>query len=224
MPHGNGVATLSISSTGVVKWTGTLGDGTAAAQSTVLSGQKTWPLYVPLYKATGYISGKVTHDPAALAHDLSAALDWVKLRNDRDRMFSNGFVIEENLLLGATFTPPTSGQRVLSEFNDAPGNSGPLTLDDGNLSAAGIDKVLTLSTKNKFTIQPVDPEKLRLSVNTKTGALKGSFLFQIPRKATTIKGVILLNKIGKGVGTFTGSVLENGVPQTGRLEFRAATE
>jgi hypothetical protein len=149
-------------------------------------------------------------------------VDWVKNPVATERMFTQGFTFDDTPLIGVNYAAPAKGLRVLTEYDAAPGNSGPLSLLEGNLSAAGIAKVLSLSTANKATIQPVDADKLRITITAKTGAVSGSFVFPVTKKTVPIKGVILQNKIGKGVGVFTGTTLNNLPVQTGRLEFKAA--
>jgi hypothetical protein len=221
-PHGNGIGTMSISSAGIVKWTGTLGDGTPASQSTAINAGKTWPLYVSLYKGTGYVGGEVTHDPNAAASDLSANLNWIKPAHPTDHMFPDGFVIEGTSLLGETYIAPARGVRVIPGYDTAAGNAGPLSLLDGNLAGAGIAKVLTLSTTNAASIAPPGLDKLKIAINAKAGTVSGSFVFPVTKKLTPIKGVILQNKIGKGVGIFTGSTISKTSLQTGRLNFAPA--
>jgi hypothetical protein len=111
---------------------------------------------------------------------------------------------------------------VLTSYDAAPSNAGPLSLVEGNLAAPGIGKVLTLAATNKATIQPIELDKLRISITPKTGAVSGSFVFPVTKKTVPIKGVILQNKIGKGVGIFIGTTLNNLPVRTGRLEFEAA--
>lgn len=218
-PHGHGTATLTVTSAGIVKWKGVLGDGTPATQTTALTAAKTWPLYLPLYKGTGYIGGDVTHDPLLTGSDLSATLDWVKPAAPTNKMFPNGFTIEDTSLIGANYTVPAAGIRVLSGYDSAPENSGPLSLVDGNLKT-GLAKVLTLLPTNQTTIASAGLDKLKISIAPKTGVISGSFVFPDTNKVTPIRGVILQNKIGKGVGSFIGSSLyQNTTIQTGRLEF-----
>ena len=222
-PHGNGVGTVNVSRDGVVKWTGFLGDGTPATQTTVLNGQNRWPLYVSLYKGTGYASGQVTHDTVPAGSDLSASLNWVKEAAPKDKTFPDGFTIEGSSFIGVEYTPPPTGTRVLPGYDTAPDNSGPLTLVDGNLPAT-IAKVLKLAPNNATTITglPTATDKLKISIAAKTGIVNGSFIFPLKPKATQVKGVILQNKIGKGVGFFLGNPLAGPI-QSGRLEFYPAT-
>jgi hypothetical protein len=205
---------MSISTGGVVKWTATLNDGTAVTQSTVLDGQHRWPLYAPLYKSRGFISGDVVHNPAAIETDLSSSVNWVKLANPKDKYFPDGFAVTNHESLGVNYTAPARGQIVMPGLEAA----SPLTLKDGNLLAAGLSGSLTFSATNAITINS-NAEKLKLSLNAKTGALTGSFIFPVTRKVTPIKGVILQGKIGMGIGFFPGTTPFNSALQTGRLEF-----
>lgn len=90
---------------------------------------------------------------------------------------------------------------------------------EGNLSTAGITKQLSLSTSNQTTITSADADKLKITIAPKTGLVTGSFIFPVTKKTTTIKGVILQNKIGKAVGGFIGSTFSHVGIQTGRLDF-----
>jgi uncharacterized repeat protein (TIGR02543 family) len=221
-PQGNGVGVLSISSGGVVKWTGTLGDGSPATQTTLLDGQKRWPLYVSLYKNGGYVAGQVIHNPAAPNDDLSAILDWIKRPNPVETYFPGGFRIEGHTLTGVNYTAPAKGARVLPAYDSAPGNAGPISLLDGNLPDPGLGATLSLLPTNATQIAPIT-NSLKVSITPKTGAVSGTFVFPITGKVTPIKGVILQGKIGKGIGFFPGSTLYNTSLQTGRVEFSAAT-
>jgi hypothetical protein len=224
-PHGNGVATLSISTAGVVKWKGTLGDGSPVAQTTVMTvangTEHRWPLFLALYKGAGYIGGPVVHDSTQVGSDLSASVDWVKTPIATESLFPQGFTFEDTSLIGVDYTAPAKGQRVLTSYDALP-NAGPLFLVEGNLAAPGIGKVLTLATTNKATVAPAEDHKLRISIAPKTGAVSGTFVFPVTKKTVPIKGVILQNKIGKGVGVFIGTTLNNLPVRTGRLEFEAA--
>jgi hypothetical protein len=216
-PQGNGVGTVSISTAGVVKWLGTLGDGSPAAQTTFLDAQHRWPLYVALYKGRGYVGGDVAHDPAALASDLSAELNWMKPPNPLDRYFPGGFKYSGHALLGVKYVAPAKGQRVLPGFDAVPANAGPLVMEEGNLAQPGLSSTLTLLPTN--ATQVASATNTKISIITKTGAVNGSFVFPITRQVTPIKGVILQGKIGKAIGFFPGSTINGTSLQTGRLEF-----
>jgi len=220
-PQGYGTGTLSVSTSGVVKWTGTLGDGSPCAQSTLLDAHKHWPLFALLYKTRGYIAGTVIHDPAAAESDLTGEINWVKPPNPVEKYFAGGFKNEAHSLIGVNFTPPGRGQRVLSGYDVAPQNAGPLTLTEGNLDPGGILGTLTVQSNNT-TIASSAAEKLKVTLNAKTGAVGGSFVFPLTRKVTPIKGVILQGKIGRGVGFFSGSTVTGTSLATGRFEFLPA--
>jgi hypothetical protein len=205
---------LSITAGGVVKWVGTLGDGTPATQTTMLDAQKHWPLYVSLYRSRGFISADVAHDPAAATTDLSAVVNWVKLANPLDRYFPDGFSVENHELRGVNYTAPARGVVALPGL-ESPGT---IALKDGILGAMAISGTVALLPNYAFQITS-NAEKLRLAVNARTGAVTGSFVFPVTRKATPIKGVILQGKIGMGIGFFPGSSPTNTALQTGRLEF-----
>ena len=99
-----------------------------------------------------------------------------------------------------------------------PANTGPLSLAAGNLTPT-ITGTLKLLSTNATEAQAPGAEKLRVSILAKTGAVSGSFVHPKDGKVTSIKGVILQNKIGKGVGFFPGHSLNVNTLQTGRLDF-----
>jgi uncharacterized repeat protein (TIGR02543 family) len=222
-PRGFGVGTLSISPVGLVKWVGTLGDGTSATQTTVIDAQKRWSMYVPLHKGRGYIAGRITHDFTALSSDLQGTANWVKAPNPQDLYFPGGFVHRDHAVLGVAYTMPAKDQRALAGFNTSANNAGPLSMIEGNLEGNGLNGTLTLLPNNTTQITS-DAEKLKITIAAKTGAFTGSFIHPVSRKNTQIRGVLLQGKIGKGIGSFLGTTLTNNALQSGRLEFLPAVQ
>ena len=212
-PQGTGVATMTLDASGRVKWIGTLPDGTPASQTAYLSKDKTWPLFVNLYKGRGVILGTMLHDNLPLASDISGTVDWGKIGDQRDKLFPGGFTISRTAVSGSLYTPPVSGQRVLSAF--ALGN-GTLFLEEGNFRSSFPVKSVGITDRNKLTIAPAGSDRLELSVSTATGALKGSFIHPITLRKTKITGVVF-QKTGRAYGQFIGSTPTSTALQTGRL-------
>jgi hypothetical protein len=86
-PQNDGTGTATVSSSGQVKFKGVLGDGTRVSQSTTLSANGSWPLYVPLYKQGGQIMGWLNFSDSTVGGETS----WIKLENDRNKAFPGGF-------------------------------------------------------------------------------------------------------------------------------------
>jgi uncharacterized repeat protein (TIGR02543 family) len=216
-PRGNGWATLTIDSSGRVRWAGALADHTAVTGAAALTKTFTWPLFLSLYRGKGVMLGDVILDAQQSASDLSATLDWSKPPQSRDPLFSLGFIISDTPLIGSIYTPPARGERVLSSFDTAPNNGGTASFQEGNLKQGNTNgefaATFTLSTRNTVAITGLNPRRLRLTITPGTGAFAGSFFHPLTNKLTPLKGVIF-EKQQRADGTFTGSVF-GGTVQTG---------
>lgn len=204
---------MTLETSGRLKWVGTLPDGTPASQTAYLSKDKTWPLFVNLYKGRGVILGTILHDAQVLDSDLSGFVNWGKIGDQRDKLFPGGFIIPRTAVIGSLYTPPVSGQRVLSAFSFG---NGTLFLEEGNFRAPFPVKSVGITDRNKFVIAPAGSDKLELSVSVATGALKGSFIHPVTLRKTKVTGVVF-QKTGRAYGQFTGSTPTNTALQTGRL-------
>ena len=214
-PQGTGVGTLTVDTKGNVRWIGTLPDGTPAAQSAYLSVDKTWPLFLNLYAGRGVMLGVIYHDKMQATTDLAGSYDWRKIGEPRDKLFPNGFAISGSQLLGSAYTPPESGQRVLTSFTSG---NGSLTMEAGNFRVPFPVKSVGITDQNKITIAPEGADKLALRVTTSTGALSGTFMHPVTAKKVKIAGVVL-QKTQRGAGVFIGMTPSKTALQTGRLGF-----
>jgi len=87
-PQNDGTGTLTVTTTGQVKFKGVLGDGTKVSQSATVSQNGDWPFYIPLYKNGGQIMGWLNFDGAG---DVGGQPSWIKLANPRSKTFPDGF-------------------------------------------------------------------------------------------------------------------------------------
>jgi hypothetical protein len=87
LPQNDGNGTVTVNSTGQVKFKGVLGDGTKISQSATVSQDGNWPFYVPLYKQGGQIMGWLNFGGS----DIGGQTSWIKLPNARDKTFPDGF-------------------------------------------------------------------------------------------------------------------------------------
>jgi hypothetical protein len=86
-PQNDGTGTVSVSTSGQVKFKGVLGDGTKVSQSTTVSQDGNWPFYIPIYKQGGEIIGWLNFNGTTVGGQTS----WIKLPNPRDKTFPDGF-------------------------------------------------------------------------------------------------------------------------------------
>ncbi len=196
-PGGYSFGTLNVDGSGNVKFAGTLGDGTKAAQKTTLSSGGLWPFYVSLYSGHGSVFGwlTITNDPASAAID--GAVTWNKLPQLASKFYPGGFT-NETAVAGSTYIF-TKGVPVLTF------TIGQLGLAGGNLQS--FTNPITLGANNKVTGTGIN-----LSISTSSGLFKGSVQNPTTTKMIPVSGVVLQNQ-DAGFGLFFGT------NQTGQVFF-----
>jgi hypothetical protein len=179
-PGGDGYGTVSISTAGLVSWSGLLADNTSVAPALVsVSKFGQWPLYLPLYGKLGSLSGWIqfTNDST-----FAGEVHWFRVGADGN-LYKNGFTNSLSIT-GSSFTPGSSKIPVLQPTNLF------LTLGGGGLGA-NLTNTLTLSDTGKFATNTGNGLKLTLSVAPGTGVIIGTFLDPQSKQPATIKGVVL---------------------------------
>ncbi len=73
-----GAGTATVLPNGTVRFVGVLNDGTAVAQSAVISKTGTWPFHTLLYQKRGVLTGDLTFRDLGATGDLDGTLDWIK--------------------------------------------------------------------------------------------------------------------------------------------------
>ncbi|HET7625081.1 MAG TPA: hypothetical protein VFM25_07435, partial [Verrucomicrobiae bacterium] len=103
VPGGNGYGAVSVSSSGKIRLSGALADGTKFSESASLSSDGLWPLYVSLYKGTGSLASWMafTNRPS---DDLNGAINWIKPPG-AGAFYNNGFAVESDAM-GSAYTWP----------------------------------------------------------------------------------------------------------------------
>jgi hypothetical protein len=204
-PHGAGFGTVVIDGNGLVKFAGTLGDGTKVSQSVSVSKNGSWPFYAPLYANRGNFISWIGFDLNG-AVDLHGAFSWVRPPMPLSKLYPLGF--EENgFLTGSAYHPPVGvGSRIL------PFTNGFVTLSGGNLAAPitsdirlGVNSVVTNASPNALTV------KFTLA----TGLFTGTFTQAGTTRKISFSGAVL-QKAFYGAGFFPGT------NQTGRVLIEAA--
>jgi hypothetical protein len=147
-------------------------------------------LFVLLYKKKGFLSGEISFQPLATS-DFSGDATWVKPATKgpiHAGAFTTGLAVA-----GSRYTAPPKGQRVLDVANSSPNAS----VRIGERTPAAV----TLTTANKIEVNTSEPDKLKLSIKTKTGIIKGSFLDD--KKPRKLNGVVF-QKANRAAGFFLG--------------------
>ncbi len=118
---GSGYGVINVARNGRLTFSGALPDGAHFAQSTFVSRNGQWPLYIPMYAGKGYLFSWVNFTSSS-SSDLSGQLYW---NNPSDNGFSTVASVS-----GSYFTPALQGNNLLN-FSD-----GLVALNGGDLGSA----------------------------------------------------------------------------------------
>jgi hypothetical protein len=180
-PGGDGYGTVSISTGGMVTWSGYLADDTFVLLPAVgVSKTGQWPLYIPLYGKLGSLSGWITFSGT---NTFVGEANWFRV-GAYEKLYPAGFTNTLSIA-GSSFTPGTAKIPVLEPTNDLF-----FSLSGGGLSPS-LTNALTLNDAGRFVTNSAGISKLTLSVTPGTGVIYGSFLDPLTRLPATIRGVVL---------------------------------
>jgi hypothetical protein len=202
-PSGDGIATVTVDSAGLVSLTGTLADNRTIAQKVRISKDGNWPLYVSLYSGKGSILSWITFSNQ-VSSSFSGNLSWIKTAAAGGTYYSGGFSNELSVI-GSQYHAPAAGTRILDLTN------GIVVLSGGNLDELLTNSV-TLSPKNIITVNPPATNQLKLTVDTLSGRFTGSFLHPQTQTVRSIKAIVLQQQ-----NMVRGFLL--GTNQCGRVEL-----
>jgi hypothetical protein len=196
-PQGDGWATASVSTAGVVKLKGALADGTAITYSGPLSISNELPFYVQLYKRQGSISGPVKFENLATTDLVGENLYWFRPADSKSKVYPAGWPAGITTdLIGSKFVK--AGKTDANSLFGFTG-SGTLAFTQG-LLAETIEKGFSITAANKVTNEDGD-KSFALKVAGATGIFSGSFTPPGEKKKPAFKGVVL-QKSGEASGFF----------------------
>jgi hypothetical protein len=164
---GRGVATVSVSLTGLVRVTGYLADGAKMSCGGKLTETGIFPILNVLYKRNGFIGGFAQFGAGSSLN----VLDWARATSKGQPIFRGNVDVSIH-----AYAPPAPATAAV-QFG-GPDNSGPF-----NLSGGGVTNftplTVELSTANKLTVEGENEPKLKLALNKKTGLVTGSIRLEI---------------------------------------------
>jgi hypothetical protein len=159
---GRGVATVKVSALGAVKVTGRLADGAKITSSGNLTKDGIFRIVSSPYGRFGFFYGF-----ARFAGDNTEnVINWAHFTSSGERIFE-GTVFS----LIHRYTPPIAGTPAVVFGNTD--NSALLNLYGGGL-ATNITLTIRLDTANKLSVVGENALKLQLSLNPKTGLIRGT--------------------------------------------------
>ncbi|HEX5175660.1 MAG TPA: hypothetical protein VFV83_01450, partial [Chthoniobacteraceae bacterium] len=144
-PQGDGWTTLKIAPSGTVKMRGRFADGTKFTSACALNKADALPFYVPLYKKSGSVAGRLKFDTAGPARIASPGLTWFRPVQSQPR-YAAGW--PDGIALGFE----GAARNVVSERNVLPAGGAQFSLMGGNLVAPGLARTLSIAAKNKVTV------------------------------------------------------------------------
>ena len=194
-PGGHGVGTITVDASGIVKFAGTLGEGTKVSQSAPLSSQRKWPLYVSIYKGNGSLLSRVAFTDK-ISSSLEGELNWIKGGSFTSGFYPKGFTNEISVT-GSIYQAPINQTWGLNF------GTGQVGLERGNIGAFLFHNV-TIGPNHVVVASDGPINGLNLKCTLASGLLKGSFIHPATGKKTPINGVIL-QKQNNARGFFLGT-------------------
>lgn len=198
-PDGSGFATARISTTGLVKIAGVLGDGTPFATSGSIVSDGYLPIYAPLYGGSGSIAGMAEFSNLA-ASDFSTLLAWFKPARLTDKFYPEGWPAGlTQSLLAARYEPSP----VFPGLGVPDGDGNAMTQISGGGIPGVLNQTLNLSA-NGFPALVAPPlQKFKLTIKGSTGLFSGTF-FDPSTVSTFVFAGAVQQKLQLGQGLFRG--------------------
>jgi hypothetical protein len=178
-PYGVSYGTVSVSSAGIVTFGGSLADGTTGlSQSSAISQNGYWPLYVQLYGGAGSLWAW----NCLSNNKITGTASWINETNSsKTAVYRSGFTNQGAKLTGGAYVPS----------NSLPGDF-TVTLDGGDLPFIITNGVTVTSSDKVVTNSADDTNKLTLAINKNTGVISGGFANPSnPKETIKVNGVIL---------------------------------
>ncbi|GEP43059.1 S8 family serine peptidase [Brevifollis gellanilyticus] len=221
VPQGTSYAVLSLSTAGVVTWSGKLADGTGITGSSPLGSDGQTCYHALLYANAGSAQGWATINIANT--QVTGEVDWYKgfKSASTTRSYRAGIPLHTLNVRGARYSKPATGVMVLgltppvSTTSTTP--NARLIFSSAPLSAA-LEQLFQVTSVNavKMPTKVADnPKAVKLTLAAATGLISGGFTLKdndpldatppiaVISRAATFNGVLVTHPdINKGVGFF----------------------
>lgn len=164
-PFGTSCGTLTVSSIGTISFSGNLADGTAVTESSVVSTNGYWPMFIPLYGGKGSLWSWNYFTNGAISSPSGAS--WINMTNaSKSASYRIGFTNQAASIVGTNFVSTDSPLLNLTD--------GVVLLTAAN-SAFTVSNQVALASNDTISNAPLDTNNLKLKINKTTGAITGSF-------------------------------------------------
>jgi hypothetical protein len=189
-PGGDSYATVSVDKAGKIKLAGSLADGTKFTQSTVMSQNGDWPLYVGLYSGQGSLMSYAKFNGDGNAPN--GTVNWIKLQTYKTRYYKSGFTVGATMV-SSTYIKPGAGSPALSM------NDGQVVLAGGDLSDTSVNPIEVVGSRAVST----GDNRLILVFATAAGTFSGRVMDANSGLSLPFRGVVLQAQ-NRASGYFTG--------------------
>ena len=211
-PQGMGYGVLKVSSGGNASFVGKLGDGDSFSSRVFVQPDGSVPVFAPLYKNTGSVSGVLNFSAADEPARVGGTLDWYKPRIRGDRSYPAGF----RLTLkpdGRRYVAPNVGAMPLALSETVPGVPNASFLFSGSGFGAGLKALVNVPSRpssGSYRIESTSLKRLQLQtkIDARTGVFVGTVLQRNRLARRKFSGVLLQ-------GTNLGAGVINGAQRTG---------
>jgi hypothetical protein len=191
---GAGYATVTLGQMGKVALNGSLADGTAAAQRTLISPSGYWPLFVNLYQGKGSLLGWATFT-GTTTNPIAGTLVWTRPPLSSSSLYPTG-VVRSVEIESSRFARPTGSSDPLLDFT-----YGLIDFSGGDLGSA-FEKTFIVDWKGRVT-NPAD-KSLALSINSSKGLFGGTVVVPGDERRVRFKGALLQSQ-NAGYGFLLGT-------------------
>jgi hypothetical protein len=195
-PYGMSYGTVTVSPAGAITFAGSLADGTAVSQSSAVSQEGYWPMYVSLYNGNGSLwSWNLFNSNGTVS---AASVSWIDATNEsKTASYRAGFTNQAATLSGGLYV--SSAVPLLNL------KSGEVTLEGGGL-ATPITNQISLASNDRITLasKTEDTNQLTLTITKTTGLISGSFATTAKAKQTIKVSGVLLQGQTNAQGYFLG--------------------
>lgn len=200
---GYGYATVTLTKSGLMTFSGVQPDGTSWSASSSLSKDNQCPLFVSFPQRnlrTGYLIGLIVLDDMESSDFRSLGGYWqppsqippiLTVTNNRGQVSSvtQGRPVPFRFFLKGAKFAPVNGESVLPGVAEAPGRVVDLMMQGGGLTS--LQKAASLSPADYVTRIPATDNSFTLAVTRATGIFSGNFDYPGTAAKASYKGVVL---------------------------------
>jgi hypothetical protein len=195
-PWGDSPAWVKISNSGGITMGGTVADGKTLNQSSAVSEQGDWPLFVSLYGGRGFLMGWLNVDPVQQVDSLR----WYMPAGLAGSGYPDG-LNQLRIPFLAPYVAPAVGQNAVAWTNAY------VVISGGEVPGMLTNQVVLAN--NRITSLPGGSvSNLSLTITASNGQFRGSFTHPVTKRLTTVNGVLLQGEPGPwppaGGGWFLG--------------------